>query len=77
MNQFEYMTIENHELGNHEKTAEFNRQLNAAGWEGWELVSTVHITHPVPGRQFLTAYLKRPVSEQRRQELSAATLGSV
>ena len=70
MTQWEYMTIQAKSAGGESAPAEFTRQLNAAGWEGWELVSVIHHDHPVPARQFVTAVLKRPVTEARRQQLA-------
>lgn len=73
MTQWEYMTVQGNSIQVDTDPSNFTQQLNAAGWEGWELVSVIHHTQPIPGKQSLTAILKRPVTEMRKQQLAAGS----
>lgn len=72
MTQWEYVTIQGNSNQVERNPDEFARQLNAAGWEGWELVSVIHHDNPIPIQQSVTAFLKRAVTEERKQQLAAA-----
>ena len=71
MVQWEYITILDDSMLGHKNTNEFTRKLNAAGWEGWELVSVANMPLPLGAAQRMFAILKRPLTEDRKNELLA------
>ena len=73
MTQWEYVTIQGSSNQVDSNPGEFTRQLNAAGWDGWELVSVIHHYPQILGKQSVTAILKRPVTEERRRQLASGT----
>ena len=52
----------------------FNFEISRLGWDGWELVS-VFDTNGIDGStRYVVAVFKRPLTDERRAELSA-TIG--
>ena len=73
MTQWEYVAIQGSSDSVDRNPGEFVHRLNAAGWDGWELVSVIHYTHLAPAKQSVTAILKRPVTEERKRQLVSGT----
>ena len=47
----------------------FNLELNRLGWDGWELVSVMDTNRVQGGTKYVIAVFKRPLTEQRREEI--------
>ena len=48
----------------------FDLEANRLGWEGWELVSVMDTNYITGNTKFIAATFKRPLTPERRQELS-------
>lgn len=49
----------------------FDREANALGWEGWELVSMMDTNHFDGDTKYIIATFKRPLTPKRREKLQA------
>ncbi|MEM7478808.1 MAG: DUF4177 domain-containing protein [Planctomycetota bacterium] len=50
-------------------SAYFRNELNRLGWDGWELVNVFDTNRHSGGTRFIVAVFKRPLTEQRREEI--------
>lgn len=53
--------------------AAFVQEANRLGWVGWELVNVMDTNYFDGDTKFVVATFKRPLTPQRRAELSAGT----